>query len=793
MESHQALRANDGGCRDAHHQQGGGRILTALAATAILVMLAALGAAAPVNADVDMTAKLALGPAPTKGVKPLVNEKYDGIYHCANAYATIANVAGGLAIGNCPDNEEVDVEDYGSGGKSGYAYGAYFVNLGACAWVKVSEELSKSKSGNQGHCSGGIGFEYGTFYSQINSESAEDGYYVVNRTACEEFANVRPWSSETPTSSAIRTVPAYEKGTVSGVPALKWRYVTRNGKWVMVRDTRIEGGSGNWVFVPRSCLPATLPGGDEALPPPPTATTGGYGSVTSSSASLAGSINPNGVDTHYYIEWGREASKPYENFAPTPYPGEDVGSGTQTVNRSVTATGLATNTVYYYRLVASSPTGTSEGGTGSFRTSTVPPTATTEEYSNLQEVEVQEAQVTLNGAVNPNSDETHYYFQYGLTTSYGSTSPAPPGTSAGSSTTPVHASTVLTGLPGGTVYHYRLVATNANGEYAYGNDRTVDTPLQPFIKMQIINGTTEAVVEGPNHSLVQHWSTSEGWKTFTIDGENTTYSSPEFVVNHGTTEIFVQGPNHTLMQYWSTSEGWKKFQVTGANEVYSNPVLQEINGTTELVVQGPNHSLVQHWSTSEGWKTFTIDGENTTYSSPEFVVNHGTTEIFVQGPSHALMQYWSTSEGWKKFQVTGSNEVYSNPVLQENHGTTELVVQGPNHSLVQHWSTSEGWKTFIIDGEGTTYSSPQFTEDGGINEIFVQGPNHTLMQYWSTSEGWKKFQVTGSNEVYSNPLLEVMSNNSGEVYVEGPNDTLVQHWMTSTGWGTFTVANNAFS
>ena len=49
----------------------------------------------------------------------------------------------------------------------------------------------------------------------------------------------------------------------------------------------------------------------------------------------------------------------------------------------------------------------------------IPPTATTLAVSNL---EVTSA--TLNGAVNPNGQDTHYYFEYGLTTAYGQTSPA---------------------------------------------------------------------------------------------------------------------------------------------------------------------------------------------------------------------------------------------------------------------------------------------------------------------------------------------------------------------------------
>jgi hypothetical protein len=188
-----------------------------LAGLIALICMACIPSVA--SADVDMTGKIAPGPAlksglrsPGLGAEPLVNSEHDGIYHCSVAYSTIANVAGGLAIGNCPRNEELDVEDYGSGGEeSGYFYGGYFANVGVCAWVKISEVL-KEKSGNLGHCSGGIGYEYGTFYSQINSGSVHDGFYINNRVACEEYANVYPWGADTaagPINSALLSVTRF--------------------------------------------------------------------------------------------------------------------------------------------------------------------------------------------------------------------------------------------------------------------------------------------------------------------------------------------------------------------------------------------------------------------------------------------------------------------------------------------------------------------------------------------------------------------------------------------------------
>jgi len=69
---------------------------------------------------------------------------------------------------------------------------------------------------------------------------------------------------------------------------------------------------------------------------------------------------------------------------------------------------------------------------------------------------------TLNGVVNDNGASTTVTFLYGPTTSYGSSiSAVPSPVSAGASTTAVSA--VLSGLPCGTAYHYKLRAVNSAG------------------------------------------------------------------------------------------------------------------------------------------------------------------------------------------------------------------------------------------------------------------------------------------------------------------------------------------
>jgi hypothetical protein len=78
---------------------------------------------------------------------------------------------------------------------------------------------------------------------------------------------------------------------------------------------------------------------------------------------------------------------------------------------------------------------------------------------------------TLNGTVNPNGMTTTAYFQYGPTVSYGSNTPSQP---AGSGTSDIDISAVLSGLSPSIPYHYRIVATSSAGT-AYGTDMTFTT------------------------------------------------------------------------------------------------------------------------------------------------------------------------------------------------------------------------------------------------------------------------------------------------------------------------------
>ena len=85
--------------------------------------------------------------------------------------------------------------------------------------------------------------------------------------------------------------------------------------------------------------------------------------------------------------------------------------------------------------------------------------------------------VTFVGTVDPQGQPTLYHFEYGATTGYGSTTPEQ---FAGSGSAPVTVSAVVSGLDPGTVYHYRVVASNATGTGRSPDQTAATAPLVPL-------------------------------------------------------------------------------------------------------------------------------------------------------------------------------------------------------------------------------------------------------------------------------------------------------------------------
>ncbi len=244
----------------------------------------------------------------------------------------------------------------------------------------------------------------------------------------------------------------------------------------------------------------------------PSATTTAASGVTSSGATLTGSVNPNGQATTYFFEYGKDIRYGSKTAV------ADAGSGSAAINVSAAISGLQAGQAYHFRLDATSAAGTTEGADVSFTATSAPPSATAPAVTTKAATNLTAASARLNGTVNPNGLATTYYFEYGTSTTYGSKTAA---ATAGSGKRTIGVSATVSGLGGG-VHHFRLVASSSAGT-TLGGDLSFGSAGPPVVLTGSAQGasTSGATLTGsvnPSGNPTTWWfeygpTTSYGSKT----------------------------------------------------------------------------------------------------------------------------------------------------------------------------------------------------------------------------------------------------------------------------------------
>jgi hypothetical protein len=194
----------------------------------------------------------------------------------------------------------------------------------------------------------------------------------------------------------------------------------------------------------------------------PTAVTESASNVSTTSATLNGTVTPNGSSiTECYFEYG-EAFNVYGSKAPCV--SSEVGGSTP-VSVSAVVGNLIPGTTYHVRLVAvSSGHGTVYGGDQTFTTAgTAPPTVQTGyAYGDWLG-----SGATLTGVINPHGQQVEYSFVYGgfpvPVASDGDPLFGHTPTTVITGTSSVNVSAAVSGLARDTPYHVRLLVTYSGG------------------------------------------------------------------------------------------------------------------------------------------------------------------------------------------------------------------------------------------------------------------------------------------------------------------------------------------
>ncbi len=176
--------------------------------------------------------------------------------------------------------------------------------------------------------------------------------------------------------------------------------------------------------------------------------------LTQTSFTMTGTINPRGFAATAQFQYGTTTA--YGNNVEIALSPDDG-----IVNQSVSAalSNLAPATTYHWRIVAMNAHGSNQTTDQTFTTPAftgAQPLVTASAVSG-----VTKTAATLGGTVNANGFATIAQFEYGTTIAYGSSSTATLSQNNGVTAQPVSAA--LSNLLPGRVYHWRLVAVNANG------------------------------------------------------------------------------------------------------------------------------------------------------------------------------------------------------------------------------------------------------------------------------------------------------------------------------------------
>ena len=446
----------------------------------------------------------------------------------------------------------------------------------------------------------------------------------------------------------------------------------------------------------------------------PAATTGTASAITATTATLAGTVNPEGADTHVWFLYGTSSTL----SGATQTASQDLGSGTTALAASANLTGLTAGTQYYFQVVAQNATGTTDGAIVSFTTTAAAqaPVATTGAASAIASTTA-----TLAGTVNPEGADTHVWFLYGTSSALtGATQTA--SVDLGSGTTATAASANLTGLTAGTKYYFEVVAQNATG--------TTDGAIASF---------TTTAAQAP----VTTTGTATGITTTTASLAGTV--NPEGADTHvwflyGTSST-LSGATQTASQdlgsgTTATAASASLTGLTAGTQYYFQVVAQNATGTTNGAIVGFTTTAAQAPAATTG----AVTGITTTTATLAGTVNPEGADThvwFLYGTSSTLTGATQTASqdlgsgttalaaGASLTGLTAGTQYYFQVVAQNATGTTNGAIASFTTTAAAAPAATTGAATAITTTTATLAGTVN-PEGADTHAWFLYGTSSTL-------------------------------------------------------------------
>ncbi|MDO8273246.1 MAG: pre-peptidase C-terminal domain-containing protein [Gammaproteobacteria bacterium] len=458
---------------------------------------------------------------------------------------------------------------------------------------------------------------------------------------------------------------------------------------------------------------------------------------------------------------------------------------------------LSSSGDYWYGLAVFDNAGNSkdeqQAGFGPSKvTSTVPlgkPTAATYAAANISETSV-----TLNSSINPGGSNTSVYFQYGTTTSYGSTTAS---TVLGSGSSNVSPESSITGLQCGTTYNYQAVATNASGT-TYGNNQTFTTAACPVqTNTPTLSITSPAATTG---------TVSNNQSSYSVSGiaaaTGSSLSAVEWRLNGGSWNVAIGSPTTWYFTIADLPVGINLIEVRACNSqvvcssvesrtITRSPPAEEL---TIPVLQSPGYAsspgeLIStltptfKWSAAGGAITYELNVWDVTDSGSTYenqstgnATSLSLPSAFKLKPGH--LYYWTM----RAVSSLGFASARTTPMYFQTAAASSPAE--PNSTVLQNSQTISGTTNSTNSGAdfreytltvpaGTSHLLVTTSDPGGDVDLYVKfGSMPTL-----TSYDCRPYQ-SGSNEIcsFTNPQTGIWY-----IRVYGYN-TGAQNFSIKTSW-----------
>jgi hypothetical protein len=344
---------------------------------------------------------------------------------------------------------------------------------------------------------------------------------------------------------------------------------------------------------------------------------------------------------------------------------------------------------------------------------------------------------TITGSVDPNGPDTHYHFQFGESTSYGSSTAE---TDAGFGTTGRGASATIANLSPSTTYHYRVVATSWAGT-SYGADQTLLTyrAATPVIAHEgnlwwVFYHGSDGALEGP------FFNGKEWTGPWSAGGQLAPGTDPAIAREPNDWWAYYQGSDNALWElFFNGSEWGAPYRIGGQMEPGTNPAIAHEGNLWWVFYHGSDGAVEGPFFNGKEWTgPWSAGGQMGARTSPVIVRVPNDWWVFYQGSDGAVQQLFYNGKEWTgPFHLGGQMAFGTNPAVAHEGKLWWVFYQGGDGALWRLYFNGLKWSApYRIGGQMARAADPVIAHEGKLWWVFYRGSDGTVEGPFFNGKEW---------------------------------------------------------